>query len=184
MICTSGVTTLDLLQPLHVMHPGNLPHSVHNFLQVFKVGDLQDYIHAGLPVLAAGLDVADIGVGVADDGGDLFQHAEAVVTRQGEFDGIGNRLAILVPGPEHVDAPVGFVEKIGDVRTINGVDGNAFAAGNIADDGLSSNGIATACSVDQEVALSSNNDGVAVGSEDAPHHAGEAMGCGLFFAVR
>ena len=63
---------LDLLQSLHVMHAGDLADAVHDFLEVFQVGDFQDYVYAGLAVLAAGFDVADVGVGVADHGGDLF----------------------------------------------------------------------------------------------------------------
>ncbi len=42
------------------MHARDLPHSVHNFLEVFQVEDFQDYVHAGLAVLAAGFDVADV----------------------------------------------------------------------------------------------------------------------------
>src|SRR5208282_1801745 len=103
--------------------------------------------------------------------GDLFEHAPAVVAEQGDFDGIGNGLAVFVSGPEHVDAAVGFVEKIGDVGTVDGVDGNAFAAGDIADDGLAANGVATAGTIDEEVALSADYDGVGVAAEDAADHA-------------
>jgi len=72
---------LDLLQPLHIVHARNLAHTVNDRLQVFEVGDFEDYVDAGLAVTGAGFDVADIGVLVADDGGDLFQHAETVVAK-------------------------------------------------------------------------------------------------------
>src|SRR5437868_3148501 len=133
-------TTLDFLQSLHVMDPRNLANTVHDFLEVFQVGDFEDYVHAGLAVLAPRFYVADVGVGVADEGGDLFEHAEAVVAEQRDFYGIGNGQAVFVACPEHVDAAIGFVKKIGDVGTVDGVDGNAFAAGDIADDGLAANG--------------------------------------------
>ena len=68
----SRALLLDFLQSLHVMHAGNLADTVDDFLQVFQVGDFQDYIYAGLAVLAAGFYVADVGVGVADQSGDLF----------------------------------------------------------------------------------------------------------------
>ncbi len=145
-------TTLDLLQSLHVMHPRDLPHSVHDFLEVFQVGDFEDYVHAGLAVLAARFYVADVGVGVADEGGDLFEHAEAVVAEKRDFYGIGNRLAVFVAGPEHVDAAVGFVEKISDVGTVDGVDGNAFTASDVSDDGLAANGVATLGTINEKVA--------------------------------
>ena len=134
---------------------------------MLEVGDFKDYVDAGLAILAAGLHVTDVGVGVADYGGDLFQHAEAVVAEQGEFYGIGNGLAVSSAGPEHVDAAVGFVEKVGDVGAVNGVDGNAFAAGDVADDGLAANGVATAGAIDEQIAASADDDGVGVSAKDA-----------------
>src|SRR5271156_1670406 len=165
------------------MDAGDLADSVHDFLEVFEVGDFEDYVYAGLAVLAAGFDVADVGVGVADYGSDLFQHAEAIVTEKREFYGIGNGLAVFVAGPENVDAAFGFVEKISEVGTVNGVDGYAFAAGDVADDGLASDRITTFGAIDEQVALSANYDGIAVAAEDAADHAREAVGCGLLFGV-
>ena len=57
---------LDLLQSLHVMHAGDLADTVHDFLEVFQIGDFEDHVYAGLAVLAASFYVADVGVGVAD----------------------------------------------------------------------------------------------------------------------
>src|SRR6202162_448869 len=169
------------------MHAGNLADAVDDFLQVFQVGDFEDYVHAGLAILAAGFDVADVGVGIADKGGDLFEHAEAVVAEKRDFYGIGNRLAVFVARPEHVDAAVGFVEKIGDVGTVDGVDGNAFTAGDIADDGLAANGVATLGTINEKVAGPSDYDGVAVSAENSAHHtrnaARETAGRCLLFSV-
>src|SRR6266478_5639662 len=180
-------TTLDLLQSLHVVDPRDLPHSVHDFLEVFEVGNFEDYVHAGLAVLAASFYVPDVGVGVADEGGDLFEHAEAVVAEKRDFYGIGNWQAVFVAGPEHVDAAVGFVEKISDVGTVDGVDGNAFTASDVADDGLAANGVATLGTINEKVAGPSDYDGVAVSAKDSAHHARnaarETAGCCLFFSV-
>ena len=60
------------MQSLDVVDAGDLADSVHDFLKVFEVGDFEDYVDAGLAVLAAGLHVADVGLGVADYSGDLF----------------------------------------------------------------------------------------------------------------
>src|SRR6266478_7526107 len=169
-------TTLDFLQSLHVVNAWDLPNTVHDFLEVFEVGDFEDYVHAGLAVLAARFYVADVGVGVADEGGDLFEHAEAVVAEKRDFYGIGNRLAVFVAGPEHVDAAVGFVEKISDVGTVDGVDGYAFAAGDVSDYGFAANGVTTAGAIDEQVAGTADYDGVAVSAEDAAHHARKTAG--------
>src|SRR5208282_5215663 len=178
---------LDLLQSLHVVDSGDLPDAVDDFLEMFQVGDFQDYVYAGSAVLATGFHAADVGFGVADDGGDLFEHAPAVITEKREFYGIGNGLAVFVSGPKDVDAAVGFVEKIGDVGTVDGVDGNAFAAGDVADDGFAPNGVATAGAIDEQVALSADDDGVRVAAKDAADNAsqsaGKAVGRSLLFAV-
>ena len=158
------------------MHAGDLPHSINDLLQVFQVSDVEDDVNAGLGVLATGFHAADVGFGVADDGGDLFQHAPTVVAEQREFYRIGNGLAIFVSRPEHVDAAVGFIEKISDIWTVDRVDGNAFAAGNVADDGFSANGVATARAIDEQIALSADDDSVGVSaSEDAADGAGKAV---------
>ena len=47
------------------------------------------------------------------------------------------------------------------------MDGNAFAAGDVADDGLAANGVATTGAIDEEVTLSADDDGVAVAAKDA-----------------
>src|SRR4030081_2084030 len=169
------------------MHAGDLADTVHDFLEVFQVGDFQDYVYAGLAVLAASFYVADVGVGVADEGGDLFEHTEAIIAEKRDFDGIRNRLAVFLAGPEHVDAAVGVVEKIGDVRTVDGVDGNAFAASDVAHDGLAANGVATLGTINEKVAGPSDYDGVAVSAEDSAHDARntarETAGCRLLFSV-
>ena len=154
------------------MHAWDLAHAVHDFLEVLEVGNFQDYVHAGLPVLAAGLYVADVGVGIADYSGDLFEHPEAIVAEQSNFHGIGNWLAVFVAGPEYIDAALGFVQKIGDVGTVDGVDGNSFAAGDVADDGLAAYGVATLGAIDEQIALSADYDGVAAAAKDAANHAG------------
>src|SRR6266853_1236250 len=169
------------------MHAGDLADTVHDFLEVLEVGDFQDYIYAGLAVLATSFYVADVGVGVADEGGDLFEHAKAIIAEKRDFDGIGNRLTVFLAGPEHVDAAVGFVEKISDVRTVDGVDGNAFTASDVADDGLAANGVATLGTINEKVASPSDYDGVAVSAKDSAHDARNAAretpGCCLLFSV-
>ena len=153
------------------MDTRDLADAVDNALQVFEVGNFEDHVDVGLTVFAAGRDVADVGVGVADDGGDLFKHAEAIVAEQRDFYGIGDGLAIFVSGPEDIDAAIGLVEKVSHVRTIDGVDGDAFAPSYVAGDGFSANWITTAGAIDEEIAGSANDDGVGIASEDAADHA-------------
>ena len=86
-------------------------------------------------------------------------------------------------GPLHVDLPFGFVHQVQHVGTTEGVNRNAFAASDVADDGFAPNRVTTTGAVDQQVALPSYANGVVVlvASKDAPHNAGESTG--LFFFV-
>src|SRR5260370_13695827 len=63
----------------------------------------------------------------------------------------------------------------------------ARVAGDVDDDGFDGNGVATAGSIDEEVARSADYDGVAISAEDATHHARktarESVGCGLLFGI-
>src|SRR6266550_1723176 len=175
---------LDLLQPLHIVHTRNLAHAVDDSLQVLEVGDFQYNVDTGLTVAGAGLDVPDIGALVGDDGRDLLQHAETIVAEKRELDGIGNRLTLFVTArPLHVDAAVGFIEKIGDVGAVNGVNRYTLAAGHVADDRFSANGVATLGAVDQQVAMALHDNGVVIAAKNAAYHAGEATR-GLLLALR
>ena len=65
-------SVLELLHSLHIAHAGDLAHAAHDSLQVLEVGDVGDDFHRGMVFGGLGFDVADVGVGVADDGGDLL----------------------------------------------------------------------------------------------------------------
>src|SRR5271165_3837035 len=176
---------LNLLQSLHVMHAGNLSYAVDDLLQVFEVGDVEDYIDAGLAVLAAGFHAADVGFGVADDSGDLLEHAPPVIAQQRKFYGIRNRLSVFVSRPQYIDTAIRFVEKVGDVRAIDRVDGHAFATGDVAHDRFSANRVATAGAINQQVALSADDDGVSVAApKDAAHGACKTVGRSLLLGIR
>ena len=141
--------------------------------QVFEVGDVEDDVDDGLAVGGAGFDVADVGFGVADDACDLFQHAVAVVAENGELDRVSSR-GRFVAGPRDVDAALGLVHQVHDVWTIDGVDGDALAARDVADDGFAADRVTTSGTIDEQVALALDDDGVVVAAEDAAHDAADS----------
>lgn len=96
------------------MHAGDFSYALDDAFQVLQVGDVEDDVYVGLAVGGAGFDVADVGFGVANDGGDLFEHAEAVVAHDGEFYGIGAG-GFLVAFPVDIDAALGLVHQVDDV---------------------------------------------------------------------
>src|SRR3954470_13755309 len=100
-------------------------------------------VDGGLRVGGARFDVADVGVVVGDDGGDLLEHAGTVVAIEREFDGVGRRaVGLKHRGPFHVYAAIGLVHEVEHVGAVLGMDGDALAARDVADDLFTADGIA------------------------------------------
>src|SRR3974390_3944525 len=72
---------LDLLDPLHFAHAGDFAHAADDALEVLHVGGVHTDVDGGVGLGGAGFDVADVGVGVADDGGDALEHSRTVVAK-------------------------------------------------------------------------------------------------------
>src|ERR1700692_3951256 len=155
---TSG-QGLDLLQPLHVVHTGNLAHAIDDVFQMLEVGNIENDIAICLPIRAAHLHVADVGFGVADHGRDLFQHTEAVVAKDRKLDRIRTR-GSLVAGPFDIDAAFRLIQQVHYVRAIHGVHGDAFAAGYITHHILAPDGVAAAGAIHEQIAMAFYADGV------------------------
>src|SRR5271166_2227713 len=167
-------TLLNFLQPLHFVDAGNFAQASHDLFQVFEVGDIEDDFNAGLAVGGVGSDVADVALGVADDAGDVLQHAEAVVAIDGEFNRIGRRRAI-VASPLNIDAAFGLIHQIGDVRTAYRVDRDSLAAGDVSDDAFAADGVTTAGAIDEHIALAFDHDGIVI-AKYAADDAGNSTG--------
>src|SRR6202021_3349962 len=156
-----GKVPPDFLQTLYFMGAGNFSQAGDDLFEMFEVGDVEHDFHAGLAVGGAGGDVADVAFGVADHAGNTLQHSETIVAEDGEFYGIGGGSG-FVARPSHFNFSLGLVKKIGDVRTVDGVDGNSFAARDVADDAFATDGVTTARAVDQHIALAFDGDGVLI----------------------
>src|SRR5579864_8379218 len=147
MCSARNITTdrerLNFLQSLHFVDTGDLSQAGDDGLEVLQVRNIQHDLHAGLAVRGVGGNVFNVALGVADHAGDVLQHAETVVAEDGELDRI-RRWHTVVARPFDVDLAFGFVHQIGDVGAVDRVDGNAFAARDVADDALAADGIAAA----------------------------------------
>src|SRR5579863_6423536 len=164
----------DFLQPLNFVYSGNFAQTIDDLLQMFQVGDVEHDLNAGLAVGGMRGDVFYVALGVADHSGNVLQHAEAVVTENGELHGIRRRRA-LVAGPLDVNLAFGLIHQIRDVGAIDGVHRHALAARDVPDNSFAANRIAAAGAVDHHVSLAAHGDGVVI-AEDAAHHAGNSAG--------
>jgi hypothetical protein len=70
---------LDFLESLYIMHAGYFAHPVDDVLQMLQVSNVENYIYVGLAIGGTGFNIANVGLGVADDCGDLLQHAKPVI---------------------------------------------------------------------------------------------------------
>src|SRR5690242_1436216 len=166
------------------MHAGNLAHAVDDVFQMLQVSDIEHDVNVGLAIAGAGLDVTDVGLGVADDGGDLFQHPKAIVAEDGEFHRVSAGGTVVL-GPLDINLALGLIQQVGHIGTVDGMHRDPFAASDVAHDGLASNRVTTAGAVNQQVAVSFYASGVVVlvAAESAPDHAGQPPGL-LFFLIR
>ena len=103
------------------------------------IGDFQAGFDAGVLAVRAAFQRADIGAGTADDGGDIGKQAGAILGADEEFDGEGSG---IFAAPLDGDAALGLIEQVLDVGTRAGVNGDASAAGDVADDVVPGNRIA------------------------------------------
>src|SRR5215469_8302220 len=110
----------DFVESLNIVNSGDLPQSSHDAFQVLHVLDVDHDVDGGPAVCGAGLDVADVGVIVADHGRKLLEHSGTVIAENRELHGVGGlavgRGGLWWLGPFHCDAAVGLIHQIVDVR--------------------------------------------------------------------
>src|SRR5215469_18338414 len=176
-----SLMALHLLYPLHIPHAIDLPHAADDAFQVLQIGDVYDDVDGGVGSCGFGFDVADVGVGVADDCRDLLQHARAVITEHNKLNGEprlpyrgGANAAVLAP--LNGDAALRLVHQVLDVCARLGVHSHALATRHVADDLFAANRITTSRAIDQQIVVTFNLDGRGVAAEDPSHYAGEAAG--------
>ena len=125
-------------------------------VKVAEVFGFNDKFDDGFAVVVVmDVDAADVGVVVGDDGGEFLKHAGAVVAVDRDFDGIALRTAAIFAyaGPLDGDAAVALVKQVLHIGAAAGVNGDAFAAGDVADDFFAADRVATARAVDEEIVL-------------------------------
>src|ERR1019366_1922735 len=117
-----------------------------------------------------------VGIRVADDGRDLFQHAGTVIAVHRQLYGI-TRLPVRrsrILSPLHGDAPVRFIHQVGNVWTSLGVHGHSLATSDVANNIFATNRITTLRAVHQQVVVSSYHDGRRFRAKHAADDAGES----------
>lgn len=86
--------TLELRNPVDFADAWDLTEVGGEFGEVAEVEGFDDefYVGGGAVRVGVGVDGADVGVVVGDGGGELFEHAAAVVAGDDEADGVAHGL--------------------------------------------------------------------------------------------
>src|SRR5208282_3925286 len=166
---------LRLINPFHAEDTVNALDGGEDAVELAAVLDFQVDFNARAQIVRVRFERTNIGPGLADGAGDFREHAGAVL---GEHQEARDELAFGGAGPFHVDAALGFVEQVLDVRAIAVVDGHATAARDIADDFVAGNGVAALGAVDEQIVLPAHLDGGLAESQGFFDRAHKA--CGLF----
>ena len=146
---------------------------------MLQVGDVHHDFHVSLAVFGTGIDVADIGFGVADDGRDLLQHAKTVVAENGQLDR-DMRPALLrrCPTPRRCAAPV---HTSGSPRWGNRPSARPRPCRGSRSRRLLRRESGCSSARDRPAGRHGPSPGwrCSVAAKDAPHHAGDAAGLRL-----
>src|SRR5262249_333046 len=78
---------LDFLYSLPIQNTGNFAYTGDDSLEVLHVFDVDGYVDVGTVIVSAHVHMADIGVVIAYDRGELLEQASAIVATDGELHG-------------------------------------------------------------------------------------------------
>src|SRR5271154_5541481 len=122
-----------LVDALDADYAGDAADVDEDSFELALVGDFEAGFDAGVEFVRAAFEVANVGAGATDDGGDLGEQAGAVAA---PFDG---------------NAAFRLVQQVLQVGTALGVHGHTASACDIADDFVAGNRVATLGAIDEQI---------------------------------
>src|SRR4029077_4939754 len=118
---------------------GNFADVDEDGFELALIGNFQIGVNTRIGAVRAAFEIVNVGTGSADDGGDFGEKAGAIARADGELD---RESGFGAAAPLDGDAPFCLVHEVLDVGTRACVDGDAAAAGDVADNFVARNGIA------------------------------------------
>jgi len=139
---TCNILVAGLVDAFDAQNAGDFADIDENGFELTLVGNFEIGVNAGVGAIRTAFQVVNVGTGFfsADDGGDFGKKASAVARADGELDG---KLGFGTAAPLDGDAAFGLVHEILHVGTSSGVHRHTAAAGDVADNFVARNGIAT-----------------------------------------
>src|SRR5437016_7204706 len=163
--CALGnILVAGLVDAFDAENAGNFADIDEDGFELALVGNFEVSVDARVGTIGSAFEVVDVGTGAADDGGNFGKKTGAVPRADGELDG---KLGFGSAAPFDGDAAFGLVHEILDVGTRSSVHGYAAAAGNVADNFIAGNGIATLGAVNKQVVVALDHQGRRAKTEHA-----------------
>ena len=132
------------------MYTADLANIGKNTFELAAVGNFQARFDPRIQAIRPAFQVANIGTGAADDRGDFGKKAGAILGANSQLHRKG-RSAFAAPFDG--DATFGLVHQILHIGTSASVDGNAAAAGDVPDNFVAGNWIATLGAKNEQVIM-------------------------------
>src|SRR5579885_720316 len=170
--------SVGLVDALDAEDAGDFADIEEDGFELAAVRDFEIGVNARVAAVGAAFEFVNIGAGSADDGSDLREEAGAVEREDGETHrerGGGGA------APLDGDAALGLIEEILHVGAEAGVDGDAPAARDVADNFVTGNGIAALGAIDEQVVMALDHQGSFAKAKHAFDRGdnGRLRGCGI-----
>src|SRR5882762_4255694 len=151
-----NILVAGLVDAFDAENAGNLADINEDGLELALVGNFEVGVNTRVGAIGTAFEVMDVGTGAADDRGDFGEKPGAVARADGELDG---KLGFGSAAPFDGDAAFGLVHEILDVGTRSSVDGDTAPAGDVADNFVARNGIATLGAVNEQIVVALDHQG-------------------------
>src|ERR1043166_2401670 len=143
-----------LIDALYPVNAGDFANVGENAFKLAPVDNLEAGLDTSIEAIRTAFQITNVGTGAANDGSDFGKESSAVFGANRELDREGGR---ALAAPLDGNATFGLVKKILHVGAGTSVHGNSAAAGNVADNFIARNGIATFRAEDQQVVVALND---------------------------
>src|ERR1700694_5795972 len=100
---------LDVVESSHAKHAGDFADVGGDTFELLAVADFQREVDARVQIVRMAAEGANVRAGLADDGGNVGQHAGPVLRADQQGDGVGGSGRAA---PFHIDAAFYLVEQI------------------------------------------------------------------------
>src|SRR5258708_26802552 len=139
-----------LIDPLDAVHASDFADFGEDRFQLAAIGNFQAGFDAGVELVRAAFQIADIGAGSTDHRGDFGKQAGTILGANGQLHGeSGSALATPFDG----DAAFGLVHEIMHVRATASVNGDAASASDVTDNFVARNRVAALSPEHQQVVV-------------------------------